>query len=168
MGTWSEIRRETKVCRFSRLFFKPVLGNSNYWYLVDIILSVNAEDQEDVDEANHEVLHHLTSAVAESVEIGEIGAIATGGEDADDGYYLVEFTGCLYTGHVTDGSLKCKENWLYQVPGASKWFTKSTTETTIDMVNVVATSAVMDPISPSNRIPRNARKEAKKTCFKDQ
>ena len=26
-------------------FSKPVLGNSNYWYLVDIILYVNAEDQ---------------------------------------------------------------------------------------------------------------------------
>ena len=77
MGTWSKIRRATKVCRFDRLFFKPVLGNSNYWYLVDIILSVNAEYQEDVDEANHEVLHHLTSAVADSVEIGDIGAIAT-------------------------------------------------------------------------------------------
>ena len=43
----------------------------------------------DVDEANHEVLHHLTSAVADSAEIGKIGAIDTGGEDADDGYYLV-------------------------------------------------------------------------------
>ena len=54
---------------------------------------VNAEDQEDVDEANHELLHHFTSAVADSVQIGEIRAIATGGEDATDGYYLVEFTG---------------------------------------------------------------------------
>ena len=81
----------------------------------------------------------------------------------------MEFTGCPYTEKETDGSLKCKGNWLYQVPGARKWFTKSTTETTIYMVNVVATSVVMGPISPSNRIPRNARKEAtKKTCFKDQ
>ena len=82
MVKWRESRRATKVCRFARFFFKPVLGNSNYWYLVDIIPYVNAEDQEDVDEANHEVLHHLTPAVADSVEIG---AIATGGEDADDG-----------------------------------------------------------------------------------
>ena len=51
---------------------------------------------------------------------------------------------------------------MYQVPGARKWFTKSTTETTIDMVNVVATSVVMDPISSRKRIPRNARKEATK------
>ena len=120
MGTWIEIRRETKVCRFSRLFFKPVLGNSNNWYLVDIILSVNAEDQEDLYEANHEVIHHLTSAVAESVEIGEIGDIATRGEDAADGYYLAEFTGCPYTEQDTDSLLKCKWDWLYQVPGARK------------------------------------------------
>ena len=73
-------------------FFKPVLCNSNYWYLVDIILSVNDEDQEDLDAENHEVLHHFTSTVSESVDIGEIGAIATGGEDADDGYYLVNST----------------------------------------------------------------------------
>ena len=70
MGTWIKSRRATKVCRFTIFFFKPVLGNSNYWYLVDIILSVNAEDQEDVDEANYEVLHHITSAVSDSVEIG--------------------------------------------------------------------------------------------------
>ena len=56
-------------------------------------MSVNDEDQEDVDEANHELLRHLTSAFSDSVDIGEIGAIATGGEDATDGYYLVEFTG---------------------------------------------------------------------------
>ena len=85
------------------------------------------------------MLHNLTSAVADSVVIGEIGAIAIGGEDAEDGYYLVKFTGCPYTEQETDGSLKCKRNWLYQVPGARKWFTKYTTETTIDMVNVVAT-----------------------------
>ena len=143
-------------------FFKPVLGNSSYWYLVDIILSVNAEDQEDVDEANHEVLHHLTSAVADSVEIGKIVAIATGGKYDDDGYYLVEFTGCPYTEQETDGSLNCKGNWLYQVPGSRKWFTKSTTETAIEMVNVLATSVVMDPIYSINRIPRNARKKATK------
>ena len=56
------------------------------------------------------MLHHLTSAVADSVEIGEIGAITTGGEDAADGYYSVEFTGFLYTEQETDGSLKCKGN----------------------------------------------------------
>ena len=103
------------------MFFKSVLGNSNYWYLVDIILYVNAEDKEYVDEANHEVLHHLTSAVADSVDIGDIGDIAIAVEDTDDGYYLVKFTGCLYTEQETYGSLKCKGNWLYQVPGARKW-----------------------------------------------
>ena len=144
------------------MFFKPVLGNSNYWYLVDIILSVNSEDQEDIYEANHEVLHHLTSAVADSVDIGDIGDIAIAVEDTDDGYYLVKFTGCPYTEQETYGSLKCKGNWLYQVPGARKWFTNSTTETNINMVNLVAISVLMDPISPSNRIPRNSRKEATK------
>ena len=108
------------------------------------------------------MLHHITSSVADSVEIGEIFAIATGGKDAYDGYYLVELTGCPYTEKETDGSLNCKGDWLYQVPGAMKWFTKSTTETTIDMVNVVATLVVMDPISPSNRILRNAKKVATK------
>ena len=102
------------------------------------------------------------------MEIGDIGSIATGGEDDDDGYYLVEFTGFPYTEQETDGSLKYKGNWLYQAPGSRKWFTKSTTETTIDVVNVVATAVVMDTIYPSNRIPRNARKEVKKTYFKDQ
>ena len=115
------------------------------------------------------MLDHITSAVSGSVDIGDIDAIATGGEDSDYGYYLVKFTGCLYTEQETDGSLKCKGNWLYQVPGARKCFTKSTTETTIDMVNVVATSVVMDPITPSNRISKKYKEGSyKKICFKDQ
>ena len=94
---WVHRAKEEEKPRFadsSDCFFKPVLGNSNNWYLVDIILSVNDEDQEDVDEANHEMLRHITSAVADSVEIGGVGSIDTGGEDDSDGYYLVEFTGC--------------------------------------------------------------------------
>ena len=56
------------------------------------------------------MIHHLTSAVSDSVDIGKIGAIATEGEDTYDGYYLVEFAGCPYTEQETDGSLKCKGN----------------------------------------------------------
>ena len=54
------------------------------------------------------MLHHLTSAISNSVDIGEIGAIAIGGEDADDWYYLVEFTGCPYTEQEIDGLLSVK------------------------------------------------------------
>ena len=61
---------------------------------------------EDADEAHSEVLHNVTTAVANSVVIGEFGAVATDAIDAPDGYYLVEFTGLPYTDQ-NDGLSKC-------------------------------------------------------------
>jgi hypothetical protein len=77
-------------------FLESVLGDSNRWFIVDIHQSEKG-DQEDTDEAHSEVLHHVTTAVAQSVVVGAIGAIATSDDEAPDGYYLVEFTGLPYT-----------------------------------------------------------------------
>jgi hypothetical protein len=54
------------------------------------------------------VLHHVTTAAAQSVVIGAIGAIATADDEAADGYYLVEFTSLPYTDQCVGGSLKCE------------------------------------------------------------
>jgi hypothetical protein len=143
-------------------FLESVLGDSNIWFIVDIHQSEKG-DHEDMDEAHSEVLHHhITTAVAHSVVVGAIGAIATADDEAAYGYYLVEFTSLPYTEQCADGSLKCDVNWLYPFPRARKWFTKSAAKETFDLVNLVSTGAVMLPISPSNMPPKRVHKTAER------
>ena len=140
-------------------FLNSVLEDSNGWHIVELVLKKG--DDEDVDEAHQEVLHHVTSAVAQSVVVGEIGALATADVDAADGYYLFEFTSLPYTDQVVGGALKCDVNWLYPLPQARKWFTKSVECDSVDLLNVVSTGVDMLPISQSNMPPSKRQKEAK-------
>jgi hypothetical protein len=142
-------------------FLESVLGDSNRWFIVDIHQSEKG-DQENMDEAHSEVLHHVTTAVAQSVVVGAIGAIATADDEAADGYYLVEFTSLPYTDQRAGGTLQCDFNWLYPFPRARKWFTKSAAKETFDLVNVVSTGVVMLPISPSNMHPKRVHKTAER------
>ena len=77
-------------------------------------------DEEDIDEAHQEVLYHVTTAVAQTVVVGEIGAVATDDEEAADSYYLVQFTVLPYNDQAPGVSFKCDANWLNPVPGAKK------------------------------------------------
>ena len=87
-------------------YFRPVMGDHNCWHIVSVKPGVDTDD-EDLDEMFKHVLHHVTSAVAASVELGNIGAIAT--DDAStDRYYLVEFTGLPFTEQDGSGALKCE------------------------------------------------------------
>ena len=109
---------------------------------------------EDADEAHSEVLHNVTTAVANSVVIGEFGAVATDAIDAPDGYYLVEFTGLPYTDQ-DDGLLKCNANWLSPFHRARHWYINQPgLDTVIDMITVVSTSVEMLPLSASNMPPK--------------
>ena len=68
------------------------------WHVVEI-KQYETGDAEDADKA-----------VGKSIVTNEIGAIATGDEEATDGYYLVEFTEEVYI-YQRDGALKCEGNW---------------------------------------------------------
>ena len=57
-----------------------------------------------------------------------------------------------------DGTLKCTGKWLNPVPKAPKWFTRSETEVTCDLLNLVETGVQLEPISPRNMVPRVVRK----------
>ena len=136
-------------------FLRPILGDSNRWYIVDIKLAGKCEEEE-ADEAHSEVLHNVTTAVANCVVIGEFGAVATDAIDAPDGYYLVEFTGLPYTDQ-DDGLLKCNANWLSPFKRARHWYINQPgLDTVIDMITVVSTSVEMLPLSASN-MPPNQR-----------
>ena len=136
-------------------YFNSILEDSNCWYIVNLVLKEGEED--DVDEAHQEVLHHVTTAIAQNVVVGEIGAVATVDEDALDGYYLFEFTSTPYTDQAA-GVLKCDGNWLYSLPQAKNWFTKSVVPVSVDLLNVVLTGVSMMAYSPGNMPPSRANK----------
>ena len=140
-------------------YFKSIMEESNCWYIVHLV-ERNDTDQDDIDEENEEILNHITSYLAQTIEIGGYGAVATADEDSLEGYYLVEFLGLPYTDQET-GALKCDCNWLNPVPRARMWYTKSNLETKVNLVNVVATQLELMPISPSNMISnRGLRRDA--------
>ena len=62
-----------------------MLGDINKWYIVDLEISDKGVPT-DAQEAYRDVLHRMSSTVAESVEVDQIGAVATAGGDATDGY----------------------------------------------------------------------------------
>lgn len=71
-------------------YFESILGDENRWHIVDIYPDKQC-DEDDLDEAIHDTLHHITAAVGEHIEVGNVGAVVT--DDNNHGYYLVEFTG---------------------------------------------------------------------------
>ena len=72
-----------------------MLGDANKWYIVDLELSDKGMPA-DSEEAYGDLTHHMSSTIAESVEVGKIGSVATDGDDASDGYYLIKFTSLPY------------------------------------------------------------------------
>ena len=126
-----------------------------------------ASDPEEVDEEREVVLRHVTTSVARSVEIGNVGAHAFdkgGGKRGEEDCHLVEFASLPWTDQEGD---KCawKVNclWLNSVHRARHWCTRSTDEATLNVVHLVATDLQMHPISPTNMVRNHqVRKDAER------
>ena len=114
------------------------------------------------------MLRHVTTSVARSIKVGNIGAFAfdQGGRERgeEESYHLVEFIGLPRTeqGEDTTGcAWKVDCHWLNSVPRARHWCTKSLQKKTVDLVHVVATDVEMKPMSPASVIKSRAvRQEA--------
>ena len=126
-----------------------------------------ASDQEEVDKEREVVLRHVTTSVARSIKIGNVGACAFDkgkGKRSEEEHCLVEFASLPFTDQEGD---KCawKVNcpWLNSVPRARHWHTKPTDETTLSVVCLVATDLQMHPISPTNMVRHlQVRKDAER------
>ena len=98
---------------------------------------VDVKVEEDVAEAKHEVLQNVASAIAESVMIGQVGAVATSKhEHAPDGCCLMEFASDPFP---DEDGLKVKGLWLNGVQHARKWFQFSENEGTVNLMNMLHT-----------------------------
>ena len=148
--------------------FRSLFGDENKWHFVELQERA-ASDPEEVDEEREVVLRHVTTSVARSIKIGNVGAHAFdkgegergGGEEV---FYLVEFASLPFTdqeGARCAWKVNCL--WLNSVPNARHWHTKSSVEVTLSVVCLVATDLQMHPISPTNMV-RNlqVRKDAER------
>ena len=145
-------------------YFKPLLEDYNQWHFVELKVKDDT-DEEEVEEEREIILRHVTTSLAASVEIYNIGAFAfqkdkTSEKETEEEYYLVEFISMPYT-KQDESTLNVDCYWLNSVPGARFWYTKSKNPVTVDMAYVVATDVEMKPISPTNMIKnRSIRREA--------
>ena len=132
------------------------MGEHNCWYIVEVKPAADTEEEE-LAEVFEDIIHHVTSAVAESIEPGSIGAIATA-DETTDGYYLVQFSGLPFVEQDGSGALLCECYWLYPIPGARKWYTRSEVAHTVDLTKVVDAKVEMNSMSQGNMIPAGARR----------
>ena len=146
--------------------FRSLFDDENKWHIVELQERA-ASDAEEVDEEREVVLRHVTTSVARSIEIGNVGAGAVDegeGERGEEQCHLVEFASLPWTDQ--EGA-KCawKVNclWLNSVPRERHWCTKSTDEAALSVVHLVATDLQMHPISPTNMVRTlSVRKDAER------
>ena len=92
---------------------------------------------EDVAEAKHEILQNVASAIAESVVIGKVGAVATSEhKHAPDGCHLLEFTS---DPHPDEAGLKVNGLWFNGIQRVRGWFHLSEIEGTMNLMNAAHT-----------------------------
>ena len=153
-GSGKEPIDQPRFANVEGCFWKPVFGDCNKWHVVEVkpVGNNQALVEEDVAEAKHEVLQNVASAIAESVVIGQVGAVATSEhEHAPDGHHLMEFASDPFP---DEDGLKVKGLWLNGVQHARKWFQFSENEGTVNLMNVVHTDVVLNPMSAGNMLPR--------------
>ena len=147
-------------------YFRSLFDDENKWHIVELE-ERGASDPEEVDEEREVVLRHVTTSVARSIKIGNVGAHAFDkgkGERGEEECHLVEFASLPFTDQEGD---KCawKVNclWLNSVPRERHWCTKTTNEVTLSVVCLVATDLQMHPISPTNMVRHlQVRKDAER------
>ena len=87
-------------CKFRSLF-----DDENKWHIVEL-QERTASDPEEVDEEREVVLRHVTTSVARSIEIGNVGACAfdkgEGERGGEEDCHLVEFASLPFTDQEGD------------------------------------------------------------------
>ena len=146
--------------------FRSLFCDENKWHFVKLEKRAGS-DPEEVDEEREVVLRHVTTSVARSIKIENVGAHAFDkgkGERGKEECCLVEFASLPWTDQKGDKcALKVNCLWLNSVHRVKHWYTKSTDKTTVNVVHLVTTDLQMHPISPTNMVRNHqVRKEAER------
>lgn len=100
--------------------------------------SGTGSDAEEVDEEREVVLRHVTTTVARSIQIGNVGAHAFDmgeGGRGEESHHLVEFASLPWTDQEDDKcAWKVNHLWFNSVHRARHWCTKSDSQATLSGV----------------------------------
>ena len=136
--------QNVKDCRFAK-----VLGDQNRWYIKEITERSDSV-KEDGDEMRFLVIRNITTAVAREIKEGRFGAQATSDPGAQQGYYLLKFSGKAYTDQET-GKLMCDGHYYNEVRGQTgAWFTPGPYHVSVEVVNIVNGNVKVENMSENN------------------
>ena len=110
-------------------------------------------DAEDAEEARAETLVSRTTNLAQTIEVGNIGAVITEDERARYGFWIVKWTSEPYTDQET-GELRCDFLYFEDCKGAPKWFHPTETEDSELVRLVVGTNLELIPIDRRKNWPK--------------
>ena len=151
----------------------PDGSSLNDWRFLQL-KPTKTSDAEEEEEAHAEVLAGITLLMAEKIEPGKYGAIATEGPE---GFYILKFTSAPYTQQedaelteytpairVKAGELLSTAEYYNTVPGARGWYTPTEgaeKKTIVRVQQVVAPDLTLAPISETNKLPSGMSKKNK-------
>ena len=142
-----------------------MLEDVNKWYIVNLEISDKGVP-EDVEIVREQVLTHMTSSIAEKIELGGVGAVACGEdeENAPDGYYLIRFSSLPFQGVTKDGedAMMVKGVYYYDLKGAPHWYYQDETSQEADHIleHVVMADIELEDISLQNQPHSRIRAKA--------
>ena len=125
---------------------------------------------EEIEETQAIALSGITAIMAQQVEIGSYGALATDDPDAK-GYYVLQWTSNPYTLQddtelteydppeiVEKGTLVCEGNYLNKVPRAKDWYTPSLVKAIARLQFVIDPNLFLEEESNVCKLPNNCDK----------
>jgi hypothetical protein len=150
-------------------------GGLNDWKIVTLTPTEGCDSNE-VDLANTVILEHITTIMAENIEVGLIGAFCTKDEDP---YTLQEAT--LLTEYepplqLEEGKLVCKAKYFMKVPRARFWYMPMDMMTVerMDMMTVECVQPViltelqlLEP-TPKNPLPNTCKKREQRGLVQEK
>ena len=86
-----------------------IMRMENEWYIVQLNTDTKKSDKTDLLELKENILKYITASIANKIEDGRFGAVATSNKFCDDGYWIVEWKDLPYFEDETN-KLVCDVN----------------------------------------------------------
>ena len=128
-----EPEEQERYARNEKCKWWKIFEGLNDWKIVTCMLKTGADDEE-IEDAQEEVLQGLATMMSESIKIDGVGAFMTGDPDAD-GYYIIQWTSIPYTLQedqmldeydpplvIPHSELVCEAKFWEKVPQAQQWY----------------------------------------------
>ena len=140
--------------------YRKILGERNEWTIVTLDQDKDGDD-DDAELAKAETLVSLTTNLAQTIEIGNFGAIISEDPGAKDGFWIVRWTSEPYADQET-GELMCDCDYYNYCTGAPRWFSLSDDDDSVFVTHIVKADLKLLPMDRATNWPRGHQ-----VCIKD-